>query len=253
MTYVGTCGYAYKEWKDAFYPPNLRQEEYLSYYATVFPAVEIDSTFYRMPTPFLLSRFVQRAPTLRFAIKAPRTLTHQVEDFDGDSLAFSQALDVMASLGNLGAILFQFPQSFHYTKENRVYLERLLRNFEPFPRVVEFRHKEWGRESVWKGLDERRCGFCVVDEPSLSALPYMMPIATGDIGYIRFHGRNASSWYLGGNERYSYLYDDDELKKTVPILREIESKCKETMVFFNNHPAGGATINARTMMSILGI
>jgi uncharacterized protein YecE (DUF72 family) len=250
MVLCGTCGYSYKEWEKVFYPEGMRNNAYLHYYAGIFPALEIDSTFYRMPTPFLLSKWKSQAPDLRFCLKAPRTLTHEISDWKGEANTFSIALDAMGE--NLAAVLFQFPQSFHRTEGNRLYLASLLDAFASFPKVVEFRHKEWGIDRVFESLDKRNTGFCVCDMPSLSALPCFQPVVTGGLGYVRFHGRNDAAWYGAGSaERYAYTYSAEELKKTLPIIRAIDDDAKETYLFFNNHPGGGATVNARTMMYLL--
>ena len=90
--------------------------------------------------------------------------------------------------GSLTALLFQFPQSFRYEPDNRVYLAGLLAEFSGYPSVVEFRSDAWMQNRVYDGLEARGAGICVCDLPSLRGLPKLVPVATGGRGYIRFHG-----------------------------------------------------------------
>lgn len=251
---VGTCGYAYSQCRGVFYPERLKSEDFLAYYATKFPTVEVDSTFYRMPTSsFCASLRDKSGGSLLFSLKAPQTFTHQVGDWKGDAALFRSAVEPLAQSGQLSALLFQFPQRFHYTPDNRVYLANLLSQFPGFPAVVEFRDVAWMRPRVYDGLNQRDVGLCVSDLPPLDGLPQLVPVATGGVGYVRFHGRNASTWYAGsGSERYDYLYSDTELSAMLPPIQEIGGKVKKVHLFFNNHPQGKATINAETMMRLLG-
>ena len=98
-------------------------------------------------------------------------------------------------------------------------------------------------------------GFCVCDMPHLKSLPAFIPITTGGIGYIRFHGRNTENWYtnngVNGSARYCYLYNNSELQETSLLIKSISVKSKITHVFFNNHPNGAAAVNAKQMKEIL--
>jgi len=251
---IGTCGYAYPQWKGVFYPQGTKEEDFLTFYASRFPAVEVDSTFYRMPTAKQLSGMLAHGGgNLRFSIKAPRTLTHEIGVWKQDATLFKDALEPMMADGSLTALLFQFPQSFRYEPDNRVYLAGLLAEFSGYPSVVEFRSDAWMQNRVYDGLEARGAGICVCDLPSLRGLPKLVPVATGGRGYIRFHGRNAGSWYGDSAvARYDYLYSETELASFVPAIRAIKGKTKTIHLFFNNHPAGNATVNAKTMMEILG-
>lgn len=256
---IGTCGYDYPEWKGVFYPPSTPRKDFLPYYATQFGALEIDSTFYRMPSATWVATLYERSEGhLLFSLKAFRSLTHEItQNWRNDAAQLKESMKPLADHGVLSAVLFQFPQSFHYTRDNRFYLSYLLEVFQGFPCVVEFRHRDWSRDSVYEGLDKRNAGICVADMPHLSSLPALDARATGGIGYVRFHGRNSSSWYASGPEkehrtaRYAYDYTEQELTDASRVVRAIAQKAKITHVFFNNHPGGKAAVNAQMMKKIL--
>ena len=171
---IGTSGYDYPEWKGVFYPADLKRKDFLPYYASQFNALELNNTFYNMPTADRLLSFWDRSQgQLQFSVKANRLLTHEVGvDWSQDAAQFIQAVSPLAQKGNLCAVLFQFPQSFHYTPENRIYLAKLIEAFGSLPVVIEFRHVEWIKESVLEGLESRGASLCYCDMPELKYLPY---------------------------------------------------------------------------------
>ena len=197
---IGTSGYDYPEWKGVFYPENLKRKDFLAYYATQFNALELNNTFYSMPTAEKLLSFYERSGgLLQFSIKANRLLTHEIDrNWQAAASDFIKAVGPLAEKGCLCALLFQFPQSFHYTDQNRIYLAKIIAEFQGFPVVIEFRHVEWIKESVLRGLDQRKSSLCFCDMPQLKALPDGKTIKApfiGPIAYIRLHGRNADAWY----------------------------------------------------------
>ena len=197
---IGTSGYDYPEWKGVFYPQELKRKDFLRYYATQFNALELNNTFYNMPTPERLYSFYERSEgRLKFSVKANRLLTHEV-DSTWQSVAedFKTALMPLHEKDCLSAVLFQLPESFHYTDDNRIYLADLIQKFDGFPVLVEFRHREWIKESVFAGLEQRHAGIVFCDMPQLKNLPDGTLTNTPFIGstaYIRLHGRNAAAWY----------------------------------------------------------
>jgi uncharacterized protein YecE (DUF72 family) len=255
----GTCGYDYPEWRDIFYPAGMDRKNFLSYYASKFTALEVNFTYYRMPTEYQFRAMMEKTEQkLLFSIKAPQVFTHDIlETWEQDVVRFRAALLPLLNAGVLSAVLFQFPQSFHYTPDNRKYLSKLLDSFPDTPKVVEFRHNEWFSDRVYEGLSKRSIGLCMCDMPQLKALPSFIPIVTGNIGYIRFHGRNSNNWYNAsgenGSSRYEYLYSKDELQSFIPDINKMNEKAKIVHVFFNNHPKGGAVVNALMINEILGI
>ena len=170
---IGTSGYDYPEWRGIFYPENLKRQEFLLYYASIFNALELNNTFYNMPTADRMLGFYEKSGgNLQFSVKANRLLTHEVgADWTLQAKAFRDAVNPLLEKASLCALLFQFPQSFHYTKENRIYLAKLLQEFPDFPLVVEFRHAEWLRPSVLQGLEKRGSSLAFCDMPDLKYLP----------------------------------------------------------------------------------
>lgn len=260
---IGTSGYDYPEWKGVFYPPEVKRADFLSYYATQFNALELNNTFYNMPTAERLLSFYERSEgRLQFSVKANRLLTHEVtSEWQKTADDFKQALSPLLEKASLSAVLFQFPQNFHYTPANRIYLAKLIEDFEAFPVLIEFRHAGWIRESVFEGLEKRGAGLVYCDMPQLRNLPDGKTVKSPFIGpnaYIRLHGRNAGAWYANatspernGSARYCYDYSDSELESFVPVISKAMSEGKKTQVFFNNHPNGSGAKNAKRLKDLL--
>jgi uncharacterized protein YecE (DUF72 family) len=144
MLYLGTSGFSYEDWKGRFYPPTLARDRMLGYYAERFNAVEINASFYRIPSPDAMRSLISRSgEKLRFAIKANQAMTHQGDRSERTRTAFLRAVEPVQSAGRLGALLFQFPFRFHATAENRAYLSDLVRCFAGLPTVIEIRHESW--------------------------------------------------------------------------------------------------------------
>lgn len=254
---IGTSGYDYPEWKGVFYPAEVKRAPFLEYYATKFNAVELNNTFYSMPTKERLSKFYDRTRGLiQFSIKANRLLTHEVgADWRTNSTQMRNALDALKEKNVLSTTLFQFPQSFHYTDSNRIYLANLIEEFSDYFPVIEFRHREWIKESVFEGLDKRGAGIVFCDMPELKHLPGGVPFV-GSNAYIRMHGRNADAWYAkdeanNGSARYLYDYSDEELLKFIPIIDAGVLSGKKVSVFFNNHPNGNGVKNASRIKKMI--
>jgi len=263
---IGTSGYDYPEWKGVFYPLDLKRKDFLSYYSTQFNALEINNTFYSMPTSERLLSFYERSEgKVNFSIKAHQSLTHQIlPDWKESSEILKQALSPLLNKGVLGSVLFQFPQSFHYIPDNRIYLGNLINEFKDFPVVIEFRHQEWIRESVFEGLVKRNSSIVFCDMPQLKALPnseYENSLYTQFVGpqaYIRLHGRNKDAWYVNdssnnGSSRYDYEYSEPELKAFVTVIKVASQEGKKINVFFNNHPKGSGAKNALQLKELLNL
>lgn len=254
---VGTSGFYYSDWKGEFYPEDLPAGHYLSYYAKRFRTLELNFSYYKMPDPRQSLHMVEKAGGgLEFTVKAFRGLTHEVSDKSITEVLplFLKGISPFVEEGCLGAVLLQFPQSFHYTVENRFYLKSLIEALTPIPVTVEFRHKEWLRESVYKALEEMKAGFVCVDEPLLPSLMPPTVISTSDTGYTRFHGRNKKTWYgTDSRTRYDYLYSENELMAWVPKIRALADRTKKLFVFFNNHAKAQAVKNAGMLLNLLGM
>ena len=256
MIYVGTCGYAYKDWIGPFYPPRTRQDEMLPYYARSFSAVEIDTSYYGIPKASTIASMDARTPrTFRFTFKAPQSVTHP-SDTSGRIHPDGAALrDVIASLresGKLACVLAQFANGFKRGAHNETYVRRVVETFAPIPVAVEFRHREWQSPETYAMLRDVGASYVNVDLPPLEGLPHGSSDATGPIGYVRFHGRNSAQWWTGDNvTRYAYSYSGEELVPWSDRVAEIEAQVEATYVFFNNHARGSAARNAETFEALL--
>jgi uncharacterized protein YecE (DUF72 family) len=252
---IGTCGYDYLDWKGSFYPPELSRGRFLEYYATQFDALEINHSYYRMPEADQLISMADRAgPTMLFSIKANDLLTHRIDPSSWRAAAtlFKRAIEPLAVRGQLSAILFQFPASFPYEPAQRVYLGELLADFEAYPRVVEFRHSRWVSNRVIEGLRERGVAYSCTDLPDLPNLPAPAEILCAEQAYVRFHGRNAASfWGSDAAARFDYYYNDTELAAWVLRIKHLALVSKQVLVFFNNHRNGQAPRNAQRLAAML--
>ena len=252
---IGTSGFSYNEWKDTFYPIHLAQSDFLSFYSKEFSTVELNFSYYRMPTSSQCRQMLEKSGSrIEFVIKAFKGLTHEITDQSIPEILpqFKESIAPFLQSKTLGAVLVQLPQSFHYSPSSRIYLQSLIKGFSPIPVCVEFRQREWLKDSVYTTLKELNAGFVSVDEPPLKGLLPPVAVATSDIGYIRFHGRNRSKWYTGDSkERYDYLYNEDELTGWLPKIEALAEQTEKVFVFFNNHKNAQAVINARMMINLL--
>src|SRR5438105_8152217 len=179
--FVGTSGYSYPKWKGSFYPEKLPQKEMLSYYAERFAAVEINNSFYKMPSESDVKSWASQVPTtFRFAIKAPQTITH-FKRLNGAEEATEELFMATAALkARRGPVLFGLPPNF---KKD---LPRLMAFLRRIPRSVqaafEFRHESWFSDDVFDCLRARRCALCIADAEDL---PRARLVATTEWGYIR--------------------------------------------------------------------
>jgi len=177
---VGTSGFSYPAWRGSFYPEKLPEPKMLGHYATRMGAVEINNTFYRMPTPETLARWAAETPdAFRFALKSPRRITHDRRLNDVTSAV--ERLDQAArALGEkLGPILFQLPPNM---KKDVVRLDDFLAMLPPGLRAaMEFRHTSWFEDDVYACLRTRGAALCIAESEEL-ATP---PVATAPWGYLR--------------------------------------------------------------------
>lgn len=250
---VGTSGYSFQDWVGPFYPPGTRPSGMLEYYATCFDAVEINSTYYRLPPPKVFESAAGRTPPgFRFTVKFPGDVTHKRDRGLEIMPAYLAAIAPLEDAGRFRGTLAQFPWSFRDSAENREYIRAVREAHGDRPLFFEFRHDSWARRGTFELLDGMGAGFCAVDEPRLSGLfpPLVRP--TGPTGYVRFHGRNAGNWWEGDSRsRYDYLYTDDELKEWLAAIHRLAERSKETYIFFNNCHGGQAAENAVRMRELL--
>ncbi len=254
MLYIGTSGFSYQDWIGHFYPENIKKGDMLSFYAQYFNAVEINSSYYRIPPAAVFYRLQQKVPAnFKFSVKANQDITHNRNNNKSIFREFKAVLQPLLDNDKLGCILAQFPYSFHYNNINRDYLCYLKDEMGELPLVVEFRNKYWIREEVFELLRNSNIGFCSVDQPPLEGLTPPIARATSDLGYIRFHGRNREKWWQHEQayQRYDYLYSEEELKEWVPKIDQITSQTTDQYIFMNNHYRGKAAKNALMLVKLL--
>ena len=188
--WLGCSGWAYDDWVGPFYPSGTPPGDFLERYARVFRTVEVDSSFYRAPTTFLVRRWAERTPeSFRFALKVPREVTHEADVRKGSTAldAFLVSLAPLRLVGKLGPVVLQFPASFR-APSGVEKLERLLGAIPvEYSVAVELRHGSWWVPSTRRLLEER--GAALV----WSIVPGTEPPAwvTADFGYARLVGDRA--------------------------------------------------------------
>jgi uncharacterized protein YecE (DUF72 family) len=247
--WIGTSGYAYPGWTGVFYPAGASSTRMLSYYVTQFPLVELNYTFYRMPTADELVKLAGRTPHgFKFIIKLHQSLSH--ENKLESAAAFREAVKPLQEDGRMLGLLCQYPQRFHQTPDNRGRLEALAERFAGHDLAVEFRHHSWGGAEVREWLRRLGVHLVSVDAPAIPALYPSGLVQSTPLCYVRFHSRRASSWYASDKERYDYLYTDDELRAWIDALTAKATDTKRAFVLFNNCERGQAALNARRMMAL---
>ncbi len=156
--------------------------------------------------------------------------------------------------GKLGAVLIQFPYSFHAAAGNRSKLQEILDRFGDFSPVVEVRHASWLREDLPGYLRDRGVAFCNVDQPDISSNLPPTAHVTGALAYVRLHGRNAEAWFeegAGRDRRYDYLYSAEELAGWAGRISAMAARARDVIVIANNHYRGQGIANALELKSIL--
>jgi uncharacterized protein YecE (DUF72 family) len=180
---VGTSGWSYKEWKGSFYPPKHPAEEMLRFYASHFPTVEVNNSFYRIPAERVLASWAEQVPEgFRFVLKASRRITHnnRLTDEDGSLGYFLRAVNPLGE--RLGPTLFQLPPTFKRDLDRlQGFLDKLPKRW---PAAVEFRHASWFDDQVYAVLRSRGIALVAVDEDEGEGMGAPL-IPTAPWGYLR--------------------------------------------------------------------
>ncbi len=250
MIYVGASGFQYDDWVGVYYPEDLPKKEWLSYYAQEFNTLEINYTYYRMPSAKSLFTMAKKVPDdFLFTVKATKEMTHGREGDEKVFKQFTEALMPLFEANKFGGILAQFPNSFRDKPESRDYLRWFREQLRELPVVIEFRNKEWLKDETYELLRENHLGFCGVDEPYFPRVAQV----TAPIAYVRFHGRNYQKWWKHDQayERYDYTYKPEELEEWTPKIAEMNRQAETTFVFANNHYKGQGIDTARQMKLML--
>jgi uncharacterized protein YecE (DUF72 family) len=296
---VGNIYYGTSSWTDPtllkskdFYPPDVRKpEERLRFYSERFPLVEVDATFYALPSERNAGLWAERTPAdFIFNVKAFGLMTqHAVavrslpepiremlpeetaskprvyaRDLPEDALnavwdMFAGALRPLADAGKLGAILYQFPHWFAASRQNIAYLRELAER-SPAQPAIEFRGAGWMKEDKQeRTLDLLRdigATYVVVDEPQgfKTSVPPVVAATSSDLAMVRFHGHNAENWEkkdITAAERFRYLYSEDELREWAGPARELAAQARQLHVLMNNCYADYGVRNAAQFAGLL--
>jgi uncharacterized protein YecE (DUF72 family) len=273
---IGTAGWSYKDWEGIFYPPGMarRKQHPLEYLARFFDTTEINTSFYGPIKPELGKLWCRKVAAVNnnflFTAKLYRAFTHSpiavmeptsaatIRPTDEDEALTREGLDALANEAKLGALLIQFPVSFKNTSLNREYLQRLLRQFIEYPRVVEIRHSSWNDANTLSEFAHQNVGFCNIDQPLLGRSLAPTEHVTSSIGYVRLHGRNYEHWFVdrgsdsdNRNDRYNYLYKESELEHWKDRINIVAEKAQTTYVITNNHFESKAGVNALELKAML--
>jgi len=270
---IGTCSWADDALSRYFYPPKLPARERLAYYSEFFDTVEVDSTYYRLPVSSTVQGWAERTPEgFTMHVKAFGLMTRhpvKVEVLPEDLRAempvdergrvdrpsrelrgevfrrFLEALEPLRSVGKLGGILFQLPSYVVYKDRSLDYLEWARDRLDGDEMLVEFRHRSWldeeNRAETLSFLERIGAGYVTVDAPrsdTAKNLVPTVPAVTTGTAYVRFHGRNLATWNKRGGsaaERFDYLYSDEELEESAPMLRELSAQSERAFALFNNN------------------
>jgi len=254
--FVGTSGYSYKDWEGGFYPVDIGSGKYLEYYSKYFRSVEINSTYYCLPNPYMFFGMLKKVPeSFLFSCKAHSSITHERNVSEDAIKNFLKSINVLKDANQLGSVLFQFPYSFYFNKNNLDYLKKIKDKFSGIEMVIEFRNSEWLNDKVFSFLEKQNIGFCNVDEPRLPKLLPPTNISTNETFYLRFHGRNEEKWWRCKEafERYDYIYKQEELEEWVPKIKDASAKTNKSLIYFNNHYKAKAVKSADMMMSLLNL
>jgi len=250
---VGTSGYSFRDWVGPFYPPGTKAGDFLEFYSERFPTVEVNATYYAIPAPAMLERMAAKTPDpYRFIVKLNQAFTHDPTFDAGTVRRFLDAIAPLKHAGKYDGLLAQFPWKFRRTPEHRKHLLALREALPDEPLFVEFRHDSWLTPELEPSLREHHLGYCAVDEPHLPGMMPPVTMVTAEDAYVRFHGRNAKTWYAGDRStRYDYSYSREELQEWVRKIGELAEQTRRVYLFFNNCHAGQAARSAKLMQDLL--
>ena len=275
--HIGTSGWNYPTgrgtWNGVFYPARRpRGFDELAYYAEHFDTVEVNSTFYRQPSPGQTTTWLRRTPgTFQFRVKLYQKFTHPdmylarngVTDWDvtaGDLDEFRTGVDPIAAAGRLVAVLAQFPPSFHSEPETRDYITWLATALGNYPLALELRHRSWSDRAAetqallaannitWVHIDEPKFDGSIDQDLSAAGA------ASSPLLYIRLHGRNSAHWWdhEEAEDRYNYLYRADELAPFARAAARAARSGRRVAMYMNNHFSAKAVANAAILKHQVG-
>jgi uncharacterized protein YecE (DUF72 family) len=241
--YRGTSGWSQRDWAGKLYPLEMPFSDYLETYGRHFPAVEIEHTFYDMPTPQAVQAWYRRSPDgFQFCPCLPRRITHELrlQDTDRDLHEFISTITGLQE--KLGPILLQLPENFRVNEQPRLadFLATLPQDIQF---AIEFRHGSWLKDSTYGLLNAHHVAWVVIDAPFLPRTPRV----TADVAYVRWHG------YPGVGQRTRHETDPAaSLRPWVTILRDLARQAERVYGFVRNSYSGYAPRDGTVLLELLG-
>lgn len=235
--FIGTSGYIYQHWSDVFYPLDIPQNKWLEHYCRYLDSVELNVSFYRLPSIAAFKGWCRRTPkNFRFAVKGSRFITHikRLKDpADSLKILFSRANELKEKLS---VVLWQLAPQFKLNMERLEKFVKILSNIAPCRQAFEFRHPSWFCEDVYKILKKADIPICMADYPECSkGAPDLASFL-----YIRRHG--TSGFLYGG------CYSEEQLRQDADFIK---AKKKDCYIYFNNDACGFAVKNASRLKEII--
>jgi len=257
---IGPAGWSYADWQGIVYPrPKPHGFHEPAYLAQYFDTIEINTSFYQPLRKQLVKGWIDQITSnsrFLFTAKLWQKFTHEESATFDDEKSVRAGFDVLRDAGRLGAVLVQFPFSFHYTQDTLAYLKRLEKRFHDYPLVLEVRHSSWNQRKLEDLLRELGIGFCNIDQPVIGRSVVPSERVTSTVGYVRLHGRRYDTWFtddpaIPRHERYNYLYTEEELKPWAERIKKIATHADSTFVITNNHYQGKGVVNALDLIHLL--
>lgn len=243
--WIGTSGFTYDDWKGKFYPEDVPKTQWFEHYASHFPAVELNVTFYRLPKPEAFRGWRKRSPAgYKFWVKGSRYITH-IKRLKDPKPSLKKFFGVVSPLKEkLAGLLWQFPPNMKRDAERLAAFLDALAKHTKAPSVFEFRDASWLHPDVEKLLRKHGAVYCRADWP-----PFYLkkPVPdTAPLVYIRRHG-------VSGEKKYSRRYTDAQLKKDAADVKKWLKQGKDVYEFFNNDVGGQAIEDARRLARYCGV
>jgi uncharacterized protein YecE (DUF72 family) len=236
---IGCSGWNYKHWRGVVYPPGLPESRWLDHYATLFDTVEINTTFYRLPSMAAVAGWVEHTPSgFVFATKASRFLTHikRLTDIERGVKLFTERIEPLVRSPKLGPVLWQLPPNFHRNDER---LADALAELPPGRHAFEFRHPSWFACEVYDLLRRHGVALVIADRPEVRR--FQTRERTADFVFLRFH-------HGGGDGDYSHRMLGTWAERIEEWRRE-----GDVYAYFNNDWAGYAVENGLCLRQRLGM
>lgn len=234
---IGTSGWVYPHWRGRFYPGDVPQARWLEYYAEHFSSVELNNSFYRLPSVAAFTAWQRRTPpSFVFAVKASRFITH-IKRLRAPRAPLTLFMKRASQLrSKLGPVLFQLPPRF------AVDLERLEHFLQAVPSglrpVMEFRDPSWHVPQMFELLNRHGAAYCIMVAPGLT----YEPVVTAGRLYVRFHAPGGAHPAFGRRR----------LRPWAARIAELMRRADEAWVFFNNDLEGAAIEDATILRDLLG-